>query len=123
MDGSRTWELLDAGAFRGERLDRPGTWVVAFLADWCPFCRALRTVLEEWETDGRFSMAVGDVTDDRSALWEVFRLEVVPTVVVFRDGAVVFRADGDLGSGLSARQLTEVRDAASGRPPRTAARD
>jgi thiol-disulfide isomerase/thioredoxin len=102
-------ERLAADAFEGDHLRRPGTWAVAFLADWCPFCRAFAPKFDALAGGGSFHVARGDVTDEASPLWDVFHLEVVPTVVVFRDGVPGFRRDGQLGRGLSDTDLAAIR--------------
>jgi len=105
-------ESVGADAFRGDQLLRKGTWIVAFLADWCPFCRRFRPQFSTLEGAAAFRVAVGDVSSEESPLWDVFRIEVVPTIVVFRDGRPVFRVDGILGEGLSEANLHEARSAA-----------
>jgi thioredoxin 1 len=93
-------ERVGADQFDGEQLRRTGIWVVGFLADWCPFCRAFVPSLEALgkANDGRVLFA--DLTDESSPLWEEFNVDVVPTVVVFREGKPTFRRDGRLGRGL-----------------------
>jgi thioredoxin 1 len=107
-------EKLQANAFRQDRLLREGTWLVAFLADWCPFCQRFRPQLSAVEGEKGFRTAVGDVTSEESPLWESFRLDVVPTIVVFREGVPVFRVEGVLGMGLSSGGLEAARSAALG---------
>jgi thioredoxin 1 len=108
--------VLGADDFDGERLRRPGTWAVAFVADWCPFCRRFRPIFETARGRGRFELAYGDVTDYETPLWERFDLKVVPTVVAFRDGAPVFRANGRFARGLNAADVEKVV-AALAQPP------
>ncbi len=105
-------EKLQADAFAKDRLLRKGTWVVAFLADWCPFCRRFLPEFSALEGGNEFRTAVGDVTSEESPLWEDFRVDVVPTLVVFRDGRPVFRVDGILGSGAPPGGLEAARSAA-----------
>jgi thioredoxin 1 len=100
---------LRADAFEGDRLLRPGIWAIGFLADWCPYCRAFVPALESLAGGGAFEVAVGDVTDEESPLWERFSIDVVPTVVVFRDGRPAFRRDGRLGIGLTGDDLRAIR--------------
>jgi len=111
-------EILKADAFRKEQLLRDGTWMVAFLADWCPFCRRFRPEFAALEREDRFRIAEGDVTAEDSPLWDDFRIEVVPTLVVFRDGRPVFRADGILGSGMGRGDLEKARSVAAGQDDR-----
>jgi thioredoxin 1 len=99
-------------AFDGQRLLRPGVVVVAFLADWCPFCRAFEPELAALAGEHGLTALDADVTEDDSPLWERFRLNVVPTVVVYRDGAAVFRADGRRMRGLGSSDLRRIAAAA-----------
>ncbi len=107
-------ERLTENDFPRGRLARPGTWAVAFLADWCPFCRAFEPGFLGISTEGRFTLAVADLTSEASPLWDDFRIEIVPSVVVFRDGDPIHRADGRPGYGLDSKDLAAVRAAALG---------
>ncbi len=98
--------------FLGRRLDRPGTWIVAFLADWCPFCRSFEPEFAALSTGGSFGLLVADMTSMSTPLWETFEIEIVPTLVVFRDGLAIHRADGVAGEGLGGADLEEARRAA-----------
>ncbi len=102
--------------FEGSRLGRPGHWIVAFLADWCPFCQRFGGPLAAWPPPTGIQVAVGDVTDLDSTLWDRFAIEVVPTLVGFRDGTVVGRRDGIAGRGLSPRALDEMARELDGSP-------
>jgi thioredoxin-like negative regulator of GroEL len=104
-------ERLTATDFEGERLQRPGTWGVVFLADWCPFCRAFRAKFERLEGHVAFSLGIGDVTDTESRLWDDFHIDVVPTLVGFRDGPPIYRRDGILGKGLDVPDLERLQRA------------
>jgi thiol-disulfide isomerase/thioredoxin len=105
-------EALPADSFWDGRLQRRGIWVVAFVADWCPFCRQFLPEFVRLE-DPSFRTGRADVSSYGSPLWEMFDLDVVPTVIVFRDGAIVFRADGRLGEGLEESDLRAIRAAAT----------
>jgi len=111
-----TAELLPPEAFRGPRLLRDGSWVVAFLADWCPFCRTFRHVFERFDGRSSFRTGIADVTDDDSPLWEDFGIEVVPALVVVSNGRPVFRLQSDPGVGLPPNALEHARAAAEATP-------
>lgn len=102
-------ERIGADAFDAERLRRPGTWAVVFLADWCPFCVSFAPKFAELDGTGSFRVAVADVSEESSPLWDRFRIEVVPTVIVFRDGSAAFRRDGQLMRGLGDKDLAAIR--------------
>lgn len=106
-------ERLDASAFPGGKLSRPGTWAVAFVADWCPFCRRFAPEFAGLATPGAH-LAFGDVTSDSSPLWDRFQIEIIPTVIVFRNGEVVRRFDGRPAEGLGRSDLDELRGVLGG---------
>jgi len=95
--------------FEGERLRRPGVWAVAYLATWCPFCREFRPRFEQLDGAGPFRIAVADLTDESNPLWDRFRIEVVPTVIAFREGRPIHRIDGIPMEGLGSRDLDDLR--------------
>lgn len=105
--------ILGPDDFQGNRLLRPGTWVVAFLADWCPFCRDFAPKIFGAGGQG-YQIAGANVSEPDSLLWDVFGIEVIPTVIVFRNGSVVFRADGRFGEGLNEHDVEEIVRAARG---------
>jgi thioredoxin len=107
-------ERFESEEFQNDHLRRAGTWVIAFLADWCPFCQRFLPEFSALEGEKGFRVAIGDVTSEESPLWDTFHIDVVPTVVVFREGRPVFRADGILGSGLPKEQLERARTIALG---------
>ncbi len=94
-------------AFDGRRLLRPGVWAVAFLADWCPYCRRFAPEFAGRAGPG-LQLAVADLTDEASPLWERFDVEVVPSVIVFRNGETALRIDGRPMEGLHAEDLQRV---------------
>jgi len=98
-------EQLGAKDFEERRLRRPGTWVVAYLADWCPFCRAFRPLFAGLDASGRLACAVADLSDTENPLWDDFGINVVPTVIAFRNGDVIGRLDGVAMVGLDAQDL------------------
>jgi thioredoxin-like negative regulator of GroEL len=49
-----------------------------------------------------------DLSDDNNPLWDAFSIEVVPTIIVFKDGKTEFRKDGVFGRGLSEKAIDET---------------
>ena len=102
-------ERLTGADFDGTKLSRDGTLAVTFSAKWCPYCREFMAEFKTAELS--VEKAMGDVTDEESALWDNFELEVVPTLVLFRDGAAVWRRDGIRHAGLTASDIDALRAA------------
>jgi len=110
-------ESLPRESFRSGRLLRDGVWVVAFLAEWCPFCQRFFPEFLALDGGNSFRTAVGDVTSEESPLWDEFHIDVVPLVVVFRDGQPTFRWESELGLGLPPGELSRVVSSALDAPP------
>ncbi len=114
-------ERIGAEAFDGDRLRRPGVVVVGFLADWCPFCTAFAPQLARWANELGVPVLLGDLTSLESPLWERFRVDIVPTVLLFDGGREVARRDGIGGIGLRAADVVAVeaavRERAGSRAP------
>jgi thioredoxin-like negative regulator of GroEL len=51
-----------------------------------------------------------DISDDDNPLWAIFSIEVVPTIIIFKEGKAVFRRDGVFGTGLSEKAIDETMD-------------
>jgi len=101
-------------AFDGPRRRSRHNVAVAFLADWCPFCRAFEPEFAALVPTPGLEVEVADLTAMDSPLWEQFHVDVVPTVVLFADGQPVFRADGIRGEGLGPETVETVRRLARG---------
>jgi thiol-disulfide isomerase/thioredoxin len=104
-------KILGAKDFSGQSLQLKGDWSVCFGADWCPFCRAFRAKYEALDGKVGFSVAWGDVTDMDTPLWETFGLDVVPTVIAYRDGKALWRKDGAAGVGLDENAIRGLKKA------------
>ena len=102
---------LSVADFEGKFLKEKRTLLVVFTANWCPFCLMFKPIFKSTMKDDNISYAVVDLTDFGNPLWERFKIEVVPTVLVFKDGEVIRRLDGRLGRGISKVALQDlVRD-------------
>jgi thioredoxin-like negative regulator of GroEL len=99
---------LEPSDFNGQELRRGETLAVLFLASWCPFCRQFLRAFETAAKASGVLWASADLSDDDNVLWDSFKIDVVPTVVVFKHGKTVFRKDGALGRGLSGDAIKEI---------------
>ncbi len=108
---------LDETDFRGTRLALPGRVAVLFRMPTCPYSRAFRSRYAQLEAPADVCLAdyaVGDFYDTVPLSLEV---SVVPTVVGFEEGEVVWRHDGAPGRGLGEATLKRIR--VWGTPPAT----
>ncbi len=91
-----------------DKLSRSERTAVLFYADWCPYCRAFKPKFEAYAKKTKTELAEANISDEGDPLWDKFRVEVIPTVVVFSRGKQVARADGKAGIGLGEADLERV---------------
>lgn len=109
MKDIRTKKDFDAElAAGGERL-------VLFYSGWCHFCTAFLPALEKC-AGANSAVFIKLCVDDLPAVEEHFAVEVVPTVLFFKDGKLASRLDGVLGRGLTEEKLLAFAKACGIKP-------
>lgn len=79
--------------------------LVDFFAEWCGPCKMMKPILEELKTDIGEEATIIKVDVDKSpAVSEVFNIQGVPTLILFKDGKPVWRQAGV----VQARQLKDL---------------
>jgi thioredoxin 1 len=69
--------------------------VLEFEADWCPFCRQMKPIVESVALEHRDTFIIGKLDiDENLQTTEKYKVKGIPTYVVFRNGAEVGRFVG-----------------------------
>ena len=86
--------ITDA-TFKTDVLDAELPVVLEFGADWCPFCRQMRPIVESVALEHRDTFIIGklDIDENRQTT-EKYKVKGIPAYIVFRNGAEVGRFVG-----------------------------
>ncbi|TFG77619.1 MAG: thioredoxin [Thermodesulfobacteriales bacterium] len=105
---SRILALNDEN-FENEVLNSETPVLVDFWAQWCGPCRALAPVIEEIAEEYGDKLKVGKLNvDENPGAPSAFEIRSIPTLIIFKDGAVVDRVVG----ALPKNQITDLVDTA-----------
>lgn len=87
--------VITDATFKTEVLEAELPVVLEFETDWCPFCRQMKPIVDSVALEHRNTFIVGrlDIDENRGIAWE-YRVNGIPTYIVFRDGKVVGRFAG-----------------------------
>lgn len=85
--------------------DRPH--VVTFAAKWCAYCRRfLQKIVDAYTaTLEAPDVLLVDMDSGDGSLWEDYDINVVPTIVLYRNGKQVYKKQGRFGAGLGEADL------------------
>ena len=90
-------------------VERGGILLIDWWAPWCGPCRAFAPVFEAASTRHEDAVFAKINTDDQPELAAVFDITAIPTLMVFRDGILVFVQPGVLPESALDQVVTEVR--------------
>ncbi|MDG6221532.1 MAG: thioredoxin family protein [Candidatus Thermoplasmatota archaeon] len=82
-----------------DHLDSPDKKLVLFHATWCGFCRRFIPIFIAREKHSGLPFVQVDISDEDAPVWDDYGIEVVPTLLIFKDGKIVDRVGGILGEG------------------------
>ncbi len=104
---SRSIEHVQGEGFNQRVLRSQVPVLVDFYADWCGPCRALAPVLEDLARENPGARIVKVNVDENPDLAVQYRIESIPSLLVFRDGRVTGQHVG-LASKAALKRLLRM---------------
>jgi thiol-disulfide isomerase/thioredoxin len=93
--------------FNNDKLLNNEKCLVFFYAEWCPFCRKSFHLMKSLDNSQAKVFRV-DLSNENNPLWESLEINVVPTLVAFKDGTEFWRADGISMVGLRKKDFEQA---------------
>ena len=90
-----------------ELIDSPGMLVlVDFFADWCGPCKTMAPVLQQFAAQHQGKLRIIKIDVDKNpAVAQQYRVQSIPTLILFRQGQPVWRQAGAVPAAELARAV------------------
>ena len=86
--------------------------VVYFWADWCPPCKWMAPIIKEVAAENRDTFLIAKLDVDRNQrTTEKYRIEAIPTFIVFKDGKKIGRFVGGMPKAPLLQHIRQVLNA------------
>ena len=105
---ARPIEVTTVPDFRREVERSSEPTLVMFTTSWCPFCRRFKPKFVDAVTKSDVRSVIAYIDDWENPLWDEYKVDAVPTLVLFEKGKPVYRRDGVPGRGLGERDLEDA---------------
>ena len=83
--------------------------VVYFWADWCPPCRWMAPIIKEVASENRETFLIAKLDTDRNRqAVQKYRIEAIPTFIVFKDGKITGRFVGGMQKAALVQRILQA---------------
>ena len=90
--------------------------LVDFFAEWCGPCKMMAPVLKQAKDQVGDAATIIKMDIDRNrAVAEQFRISGVPTLILFKDGKVVWRQSGVVQANTIVQKINELASKTAGK--------
>lgn len=99
---------IDHEEFVQTVMESDDKYLVLFYADWCPFCAKFKPIFESYDGKLSYKIAGAKVNEDENPLWDMFKIESIPTMIAFNNGEIVTRRNAKRGVGLLKEDMDSI---------------
>ena len=101
--------VITDATFKTGVLDAQLPVVLEFEADWCPFCRQMKPIVESVALEHRNTFIIGKLDIDENPLTtRKYNVGGIPAYLVFRDGALVARFGGAMPKQVFVQKILDA---------------
>ena len=84
--------------------------VVCFGGEWCPYCREFFPEFKKWKAPTGIKKIIAELDKEESPWWDLYNIEVVPTLMVIECGEKTYQRDGERSVGLNKKDLEKIEE-------------
>jgi thioredoxin-like negative regulator of GroEL len=82
--------------------------IALFSSSWCPFCQKFTKIFDTHINHCNVNLIVRvNMDDSNGPLWDEYKIDAVPTLILFENNAIKSRLDPESHVGITENQFTD----------------